>query len=538
MKCFAYAQVIGSMVCHALANDSDNVAYLQLTAKMGVQSQNQASLEEASIAFSPKETEIQTRLVSMNDAVSVLEKKRGDGNGNWGDDEKKSLKTLLKVLEDDMKKWLEFEHADDKKLYEKEKATHEGCMKHINHLFDVNGDITVALGVLTSAKNKHKGCRLSERSWLDYKKLALDPDSNVDDSHVWVVHETYDGHTTMFSAMTLAEEQAQAYSDLDPVGRMRACDMDQLEYEHSFCLWRAERVYACSGLERCINQVGLKKIKEYITHRSRNRVALWQSIEKLECRITHLLKSFDVTSAKQGFQNVSDFNETDNCDSVASNPSIFQIQMEVPSHQECSSNPKILPGGDTCTQWLAKEYAWSSSTHVVPESCQKTCPAIQQPTQDFEGCTGEAADCAFYNDHPEMCGKYDTDNFKAFYGCCACGRIGEAATIAGVSVFTKTSDCDDSEGRWILFGDMTSVKQFTEDQIKSSPTNSGKTKPGSGQVGTFSFGSAKSAPYSVDVQQLDAANSGNTFDLMIEYGDKDVKTICRSGFSMTKDKTP
>lgn len=53
------------------------------------------------------------------------------------------------------------------------------------------------------------------------------------------------------------------------------------------------------------------------------------------------------------------------------------------------------------------------------------------------------------------------------------------------------------------------------------------------QVGTFTAGTPTSERYSLDVQQLPIV--GATFDLMIEYGEADVYSFCRSGFSLSSN---
>merc|ERR1712137_1131355 len=134
----------------------------------------------------------------------------------------------------------------------------------------MGGDVTTAQTAATEAAAKHKGCRKSQKSWSDYKNLALAAGNCPGAGDMTTMHAIFQAHKTVFSAMTLAETQAQEYSNLVPVGVVRECDQDQNDYEDKYCLWRAARYYACTGLESCITQVDLVGLKASLGVRGNN----------------------------------------------------------------------------------------------------------------------------------------------------------------------------------------------------------------------------------------------------------------------------
>merc|ERR1719162_1003854 len=219
--------------------------------------------------------------------------------------------------------------------------------------------------------------------------------------------------------MNLAKTQAQDYANLAEVGSKRECNTDQLDYEDKWCEWRDGRGWACAGLEGCIAQVDLAGLREGLLVRSSNRRMLWLTIEKLLCRIDHLLTTFGEAETSD---TVSDFSTNDTCDATEADNSKFVLSLDVPPYTPCSDIGTGTEPGATCSAWLAQEYSWPSTTHVVPTTCQASCPAVTFTTPaPHAGCASDPAACALYTAHPGDCGTFDTELGIASTECCACG---------------------------------------------------------------------------------------------------------------------
>jgi len=366
------------------------------------------------VEHSTHQTASGSKLASMDAYISDLESLNNDPEGSWGESEKNALEALKVTLTDQLIMFLENEHEDDQDAYNAKKTVHNVC---ITHASSGNAESTAA-SLATTTKNKHEACRQSEKSWNDYRQLSLSETSCAHADTFPSVHGIYSHHETLFEAMELAKSQALTYANLAEVDSKRPCDSDQMDYENKWCAWRDARRYSCEGLESCIEQVDLAGLKNTFLVHSANRRLLWQTIQKLLCRINHLLTTFDVTDT-------ADFDAPDTCDGIEQNVTKFVLTMDVPVHSHCASHGSgpgagVEPGGSTCHEWIAQEYAWSVATHVVPAECQSVCAVTTTPAPAHEGCETDPPNCAVYNAHPGECGAYDANLGISNTECCAC----------------------------------------------------------------------------------------------------------------------
>jgi len=376
-------------------------------------------------------------LASVAKYVSEMEIRRGDGDGSWNTEEKTALETMKTALTDQFKQFLDDDHADDGTTWTARKSVHQVCITHASNDFGTDGAVTAVSTAVTLTKNKHKGCRKSEKSWNDYKDLALSTCAGASDFATDRVHEIYSHHETLAAAMNLAKTQAQDYANLAEVGSKRECNSDQLDYENKWCEWRDDRGWACAGLEGCIAQVDLAGLKSSLLVRSSNRRMLWLTIEKLLCRIDHLLTTFGEADTSD---TVSDFNTTDTCDAIEADPTKFVLSLDIPSYTPCSDiGFGTEPGAPTCSAWLAQEYTWPTTTHVVPTICQTSCPAVTFTTPTpHAGCASDSEKCSLYTAHPDVCGEYDGDLGVTSTDCCACATTNFIA-VGGCPTYGLTS---------------------------------------------------------------------------------------------------
>jgi len=382
-------------------------------------------------------------LVQMEKMVSDMERRRDDdepdadsadsntdvddasgASGSWGDPEKTALETLKTALDLQFIPFLDAEHSADRREYIARTAVHQMCIKHN---VEDNAAVTQAHDFLETKRDKHKACRKSQKSWNAYKSFAIGGSSCAGASDIQDMHEVYDKHEQLADLMQAAKTDAQTYASLALAGVKRDCAQDQQTYEEHWCAWRASKDESCTELQRCIVTVDLNDLKTKLETRADNRGKIWETVSQLQCRVEHLLSTFAGAD-----ETVSDFNTLDNCDDVVTDTSKYELSLEVPLEVSCSNSgdpagDAIVPGGSTCSDWTAQRYSaeegWSSTTHVVPATCQvASCPAgtPTTPPLTHEGCEGEPEECVFYNAHPDACGAYDTGSDIPSAACCAC----------------------------------------------------------------------------------------------------------------------
>lgn len=107
-----------------------------------------------------------------------------------------------------------------------------------------------------------------------------------------------------------------------------------------------------------------------------------------------------------------------------------------------------------------------------------------------------------------------------------------SADLDGIPICTVASN-DGNPSPWVLFGDITSqINNFGAHEFANSATHSGLQRGDSVQVGTFSSGSIGTPGYSLDLGQFAHLTTGN-FDLMIQYGDRQVFSHAEMGYRKT-----
>lgn len=363
-------------------------------------------------------------LASLDTYITDMEGRRGDGGGQWGEDESSALEAFKITLTDQFQQFLDDEHASDIANYNVKKDVHNVCITHASNDFADDPNIISLSSFVTKTKNKHKACRKSLRSWTDYKNEAIRTESCAGASDLTTEHDIYAQHQILFAKMTLAETQAQEYASLEEVGTKRACDVDQSEYENKWCEWRDARGSACEGLKSCIDQVNLVGLKGSLLVRASNRRMLWLSIDTMLCRIAHLLSTFDDTT------DTSDFSSADTCNDTEPDNTKFVLSLDVPPYTPCAGfGTDVEPGGTGCTVWIEQEYNWPITTHDVPVVCQTSCPTYTPAPPPPAGCETDSVHCAVYNSHPDECGTYDADLGIVNTDCCACAPVTAWETV-------------------------------------------------------------------------------------------------------------
>jgi len=341
-----------------------------------------------------------------------------------------TLANFKTMMETTMQVFLQDEHDEDQIEFNEKKLQLNDCGSA--RRWESGGDVANAKAELVKWQAKHQACRASQQAWLNYKTEAANCASEVATEH-----EVLPSHDTLVNLVGTAHQKAEAYDDLEPMGK-RSCDLDQTSFEDQFCALRSVNYYACAAAQDCATQIGLSVLRTRLLVRALNRRNLWMTMAKLICRVDHLSSVVGDDSTGDDSTDLSDFNTTETPDpcaeeNLAFDATKFVLDVAIPSSPDCidavadiSTSSDLIPSttnGAMCTQFRQVNYAWDQGLHVVPSVCLATCPQISYTTWAPPAeCTNEPTECVFYNHHRDACGSYDTVDFVAGDSCCACGN--------------------------------------------------------------------------------------------------------------------
>jgi len=347
------------------------------------------------------------------------------------------ISRLIDTLKDNFEPELNTSSAADKQAYSDKITAHNLCKTHRDRRLSTDendlGDVTKLEHAFTEKRTKHRGCR---KAFKSYELFDKDADAVSDAS--WDTLAGVSGHTpnpalgTLCSSKDTFTSDLSDYTGLPPTGVSSDCDIDQTSFEEEYCSWLSAKTSACLACDECIEQVDAAGFKDNIVMRDEHRRATYQTIQKLKCRLQHLMSVFNLTDGVDH----SDHADQDTCGDVGlPNNSHYEFG-NLPTPTPISScvgdadihNPKMPSTTVTetmCSDWITQEYssssspAWTSAYSAVT-ACHATCvvPTSVDQVSPTPRCTDDGTDCAFYSFHADSCGSY-ADN--ADTRCCACG---------------------------------------------------------------------------------------------------------------------
>jgi len=346
------------------------------------------------------------------------------------------LSSLIDTLKDEFEPELNISSSADKQAYADKITAHGRCGTHRDWRLGTDendlGDVTQLKNAFTEKRTKHRGCRKASRSYE-----LFDNDADAVAAASWDTLAGVSGHTqepalgTLCSSKATFTKDLSDYTGLSPMGVSANCDSDQTSFEEEYCSWLSAKISACLACDACVQHVDAAGFKDTIMTRDANRRATYQTIQKLKCRLQHLVDVFSLTD-DTGF---ADHANEDTCgDTVLPNISHYEFgNLVTPAPiSSCVDDADIddpkMPSTaieSTCSEWRTQEYSGSASpvwtsAYAAVTTCHATCvvPTSVGPVSPTPGCTDAGTDCAFYNIHPDVCGSYADD---ANTRCCACG---------------------------------------------------------------------------------------------------------------------
>jgi len=366
-------------------------------------------------------------LTSLQSLVEQWEFKAQKGNLTQTPQQRQQLQDTIDLLANTFQQKLLNESKEDQRTYELKKDQHNACINHKNRRFDnASGDIIAAKNLTEEKKQKHKACRKMQQSLAH-----LQDDAKIIGDKPWADMVVDHDHSLPSELQSMCpnkdtfKQDLQDYRNAPPANHVSSsCTDDQGRVESQFCAWLGAKTWACQAFDECIDAVDLQGEKDYRKSRESNREALWLTIQKLKCRLNHILAAFPNAS-----HDASHFNQTDNCSNTpASEPWELTLNMTVPDHESCTTVGEKEPSTtDTtkCQEWQNDHYpdlmTDTQNEYASVDDCQQDCLA---PPPDLIGIPDHCIDadvsddCAFYQRHRDACGKYHTD---ASENCCACG---------------------------------------------------------------------------------------------------------------------
>jgi len=365
-------------------------------------------------------------LTSLQSLVEQWEFKAQKGNLTQTPQQRQQLQDTIDLLANTFQQKLLNESKEDQRTYELKKDQHNACINHKNRRFDnASGDIIAAKNLTEEKKQKHKACRKMQQSLAH-----LQDDAKIIGDKPWADMVVDHDHSLPSELQSMCpnkdtfKQDLQDYRNAPPANHVSSsCTDDQGSVESQFCAWLGAKTWACQAFDECIDAVDLQGEKDYRKSRESNRKALWLTIQKLKCRLNHILAAFPNAS-----HDASHFNQTDNCSNTpASEPWELTLNMTVPDHESCTTVGEKEPSTtDTtkCQEWQNDHYpdllTDTQNEYASVDDCQQDCLA---PPPDLIGIPDHCIDadvsddCAFYQRHRDACGKYHTD---ASENCCAC----------------------------------------------------------------------------------------------------------------------
>lgn len=366
-------------------------------------------------------------LTSLQSLVEQWEFKAQKGNLTQTPQQRQQLQDTIDLLANTFQQKLLNESKEDQRTYELKKDQHNACINHKNRRFDnASGDIIAAKNLTEEKKQKHKACRKMQQSLAH-----LQDDAKIIGDKPWADMVVDHDHSLPSELQSMCpnkdtfKQDLQDYRNAPPANHVSSsCTDDQGRVESQFCAWLGAKTWACQAFDECIDAVDLQGEKDYRKSRESNREALWLTIQKLKCRLNHILAAFPNAS-----HDASHFNQTDNCSNTpASEPWELTLNMTVPNHESCTTVGEKEPSTTNttkCQEWQNDHYpdlmTDTQNEYASVDDCQQDCLA---PPPDLIGIPDHCIDadvsddCAFYQRHRDACGKYHTD---ASENCCACG---------------------------------------------------------------------------------------------------------------------
>jgi len=398
------------------------------------------------------------RVDSISQIVTGME---NSNHGNWSREEKQLLEKLKITLEKEFQWFLNATHKDAENTWHVEKEKHEACGLHKKRrlLHDVK-DAKIAA---EKQENVHRLCRTSQQAWDTYKGLRNSKASlhliSKDDDEMCKQIDNVDATRNNYLAET---------------GALRSCDAEQTSFEDLTCTWFTAKSGTCLAYDDCVATVNLAATKTRLEDEAKNRQKLWVTLAILQCRLDHLLGTFDADGQGQP----STFTAPDQCGD-ASNEQLQKkkdfahllLSLTIPTggdNVKCSSDSDLLTlpskdDRDACHKWGEAKYGtFVKNGAVNPSQCQATCQPMNSKKfqagqrQSFLGSDPECLDstntdetgvgCVFYNHHYDACGKYDDTTFKADLSCCVCGK--PKFNTAGLIAWYSAEDYDAVDQSW------------------------------------------------------------------------------------------
>jgi len=340
------------------------------------------------------------------------------------------ISRLIETLKNEFEPELNISSAADKQGYQDKLTAHGLCGTHRDRRLSTDendlGDVTKLKHAFTEKRTKHRGCRKASKS---YELFDKDADAVSDAS--WDTVAAVPALGTLCSSKDMFTNDLSDYTGLPPAGVSSDCDVDQTSFEEEYCSWLSAKTSACLACDQCVDQVDAAGFKDNIMTRDENRRATYQTIQKLKCRLQHLMSVFNLTDGVDH----SDHADQDTCGDVGL-PNISHYgfgNLPTPTPiSSCSDDadikePKVpsIVSQSTCDDWKTQEYSSSSSpawtsAYAAVTACHATCvvPTSVDQVSPTPGCTDAGTDCAFYSFHVDACGSYADD---ANNRCCACG---------------------------------------------------------------------------------------------------------------------
>jgi len=380
------------------------------------------SLEGVVIMDSKNVARSSGNLDSIEKMVSTLEE---TPKGKWSDAEKTLIKQLKDSLKDQMEPYLSTEHDAALVFWQSEVDKYNLCATHKESR--LHGDVKKIADSVELARKLHKLCRVSQKNWNGY--IALKSGDGSVPSSLNVADNDRKLCKGDDAIIPIVKRHASNYNDFGAGGNIGGggtCDDDQLTFEGEVCKWYTAKFGACSAFDDCVSTVDLPSTRSTLLDQAENRKKLFTTIQFLECRLDHMLKTFDEESP-------SKFATKDECSKEKQSTSHLDLILHIPDeakNKPCSgdTNLKTLPNRDAslCAPWKKEEYDWDDG--VVPGKCLQTC-SYQAPVhwrKSSSWCTQDDDKCWFYDLHADACGKYDARDktFRAKDVCCACRAKG------------------------------------------------------------------------------------------------------------------